>query len=113
LHTEDELDSHGMIHVIATIELTPGGREAFLKEFHALVPHVHAEDGCIAYGPAVDVASGIPLQGALRKDVVTVVEQWRDVAALQAHLVAPHMQAYRGKVKDLVRGTQLQVLEPA
>jgi quinol monooxygenase YgiN len=102
-----------MIHVIATIELAPGGREAFLKEFHALVPHVKAEDGCIAYGPTVDVASGIPVQGALRADVVTVVEQWRDVPALQAHLVAPHMQAYRGRVKDLVRGMQLQVLEPA
>jgi quinol monooxygenase YgiN len=102
-----------MIHVIATIELAPGGREAFLKEFHALVPSVKAEDGCIAYGPTVDVASGIPAQGSLRADVVTVVEQWRDVPALQAHLVAPHMQAYRGKVKDLVRGMQLQVLEPA
>ena len=101
-----------MIHVIATIELAPGGREAFLKEFHALVPQVKAEDGCIAYGPTVDVASGIPVQGSLRADVVTVVEQWRDVAALQAHLLAPHMQAYRGKVKDLVRGMQLQVLEP-
>ena len=102
-----------MIHVIATIELAPGGREAFLQEFHALVPQVKAEDGCIAYGPTVDVASGIPVQGSLRADVVTVVEQWRDVPALQAHLVAPHMQAYRGKVKDLVRGMQLQVLEPA
>jgi len=102
-----------MIHVIATIELAPGGREAFLKEFHALVPQVTAEDGCIAYGPTVDVASGIPVQGALRADVVTVVEQWRDVAALHAHLAAPHMQTYRGKVKDLVRGMQLQVLAPA
>lgn len=102
-----------MIHVIATIELAPGGREAFLNEFHALVPQVKAEDGCIAYGPTIDVASGIPVQGSLRADVVTVVEQWRDVAALQAHLLAPHMQAYRGKVKDLVRGMQLQVLEPA
>ncbi|MES1213795.1 MAG: putative quinol monooxygenase [Singulisphaera sp.] len=102
-----------MIHVIATIHLTPGRRTEFLKEFHALVPLVKAEKGCIDYGPTVDVASGIPVQGALRDDVVTVVEKWQDLDCLRAHLVAPHMQTYRTKVKDLVRDMQLQVLEPA
>lgn len=102
-----------MIHVIATIRVAAGRRADFLKEFHALVPAVKAEAGCIAYGPTIDVASGIPVQGALREDVVTVVEQWKDIPALQAHLVAPHMQAYREKVKGLVLGMDLQVLEPA
>ncbi|HEY1600655.1 MAG TPA: putative quinol monooxygenase [Pirellulales bacterium] len=102
-----------MIHVIATIQLTPGRRADFLKEFHALVPSVKAEPGCLDYGPTIDIASGIPVQGALREDVVTVVERWKDLDALRAHLVAPHMQAYRTKVKDLVQGTQLQVLGPA
>jgi len=102
-----------MIHVIASITLAAGRRADFLKEFHALVPLVKAEAGCLDYGPAVDVASGIPVQGALRDDVVTVVERWKDLDALRAHLAAPHMQSYRGKVKDLVLGMQLQVLEPA
>jgi quinol monooxygenase YgiN len=102
-----------MIHVIATIELASGRRAEFLKEFHALVPSVKAEAGCIDYGPAIDVASGIPVQGALRSDVVTVVERWKDLDALRAHLTAPHMQAYRAKTKDLIRGMRLQVLEPA
>ncbi|MBI2823172.1 MAG: antibiotic biosynthesis monooxygenase [Planctomycetia bacterium] len=102
-----------MIHVIATVQLAAGRRADFLKEFHAVVPLVKAEAGCLDYGPAVDVASGIPLQGPLRGDVVVVVERWRDLDALRAHLAAPHMQTYRAKVKDLVQGTQLQVLEPA
>ncbi len=34
-----------MIHVIATIELNPGTREAFLEEFRKLVPLVRAEAG--------------------------------------------------------------------
>ena len=34
-------------------------------------------------------------------------------AALEAHLVAPHMGPYRAKVKPIVVGTQLQILEPA
>jgi quinol monooxygenase YgiN len=102
-----------MIHVIATIELAEGQREAFLREFRALVPKVHAEAGCLEYGPTVDVISGIGAQIAQRPDVVTVVEKWRDLASLQAHLVAPHMQEYRPRVKHLVRSTTLQVLEPA
>jgi quinol monooxygenase YgiN len=102
-----------MIHVIATIELAPGMRAAFLKEFHALMPLVHAEQGCIEYGPAVDLASGIAAQPAVRTDAVLVIEKWSDLPALTAHLAAPHMAAYREKVKDIVRGVSLQILEPA
>ncbi len=102
-----------MIHVIASIELVEGQRDAFLKEFRALVPQVRAENGCLEYGPAVDVASGIGAQGPPRANVVTVIEKWSDLAALKAHLVAPHMEAYRPRVKHLVRSTTLQVLEPA
>jgi quinol monooxygenase YgiN len=102
-----------MIHVIATIEIVAGKRDAFLNEFRALVPKVRTEAGCLEYGPTVDVASGIPAQGTPRADVVTVVEKWRDVPALQAHLVAPHMQEYRLRVKHLLRSTTLQILEPA
>jgi quinol monooxygenase YgiN len=101
-----------MIHVIATIELVEGQRAAFLKEFQALVPQVRAEVGCLEYGPTIDVASGMTAQGSPRDNVVTVVEKWSDLAALQAHSVAPHMEAYRPRVKHLVRSTKLQVLEP-
>ena len=102
-----------MIHVLAAIELRPGQREAFLGEFRKLVPMVRAEKGCLEYGPAIDVAGGIPLQVHPREHVVIVVEKWADVAALKAHLEAPHMAEYRGRVKDLVVNVSLQVLQPA
>lgn len=102
-----------MIHVIATITVAEGRRADFIAEFHRVVPAVLAEDGCIAYGPTVDLATGLPPQIPLRADVVTIVEAWRDLDALRAHLVAPHMAAYRERVKGLVRSAQLQVLEPA
>jgi len=102
-----------MIHVLATIAVVAGKRDAFLAEFHRVMPAVLAEDGCLAYGPAVDVDSGIPIQPPLRADAVVVIEQWRDLAALKAHLQAPHMAAYRERVKGLVGGVQLQVLQPA
>ena len=101
-----------MIHVIATIELKAGARERFLQEFLKVVPAVRAEDGCIEYGAAVDVASGMALQGPLRADVVTIIEKWSSLATLAAHSVAPHMQAYRPRVKEFVIRTALQILEP-
>lgn len=102
-----------MIHVIATIEVADGKRAAFLAEFHRIVPLVRAEAGCIEYGPTVDVAAGLSMPTPSRNNVVVVIEKWASVDALRAHTIAPHMQDYRVRVKDLVVGVQLQVLEPA
>lgn len=102
-----------MIHVLATVELVPGQREAFLVEFAKLVPLVRAEDGCLEYGPAVDVATSIAVQVAPRPDVVIVVEKWATLAALEVHLTAPHMADYRLRVKGLVKEVSLQILQPA
>ena len=102
-----------MICVIATIEVNEGQRDAFLKEFAQLVPKVRAEEGCIEYGPMIDVPTNIPVQSPERKNVVTVVEKWESVEALETHLIAPHMLEYKKAVKDIVAGMSIQVLEPA
>ncbi len=102
-----------MIHVIADIELHPGRRDAFIAEFRKLVPLVLAEDGCIEYGPAIDVPTGIGAQLPLRANGVTVVEKWQSVEHLKRHLDAPHMHDYRVAVRDMVVGTKLAVVEPA
>ncbi|MDP6636395.1 MAG: putative quinol monooxygenase [Phycisphaerae bacterium] len=102
-----------MIHVIATIDIAPGKRDEYLELFAVLVPKVLAEDGCLSYGPAVDIDSGIRVQIPLRENVVTVVEQWSDLDALQAHLRAPHMAEYKEAVEGIVVGLTLQVLQPA
>jgi quinol monooxygenase YgiN len=49
---------------------------------------------------------------AARADIAVVVEQWQDVACLKAHQVAPHMTAYRERVKGLVVSVAVQVLDP-
>jgi len=102
-----------MIIVLARIELTPGSRAKFLEEFHRLMPDVHAEAGCIEYGPAIDAVTALPRQLKLGENVVMIVEKWESLAHLEAHLVAPHMTPYRERVKDLVRSTELMVLDPA
>lgn len=102
-----------MIHVIATIEIAPGKRTEFLREFYQIVPEVRAEKGCVEYGPTVDLPTSIPAQPPVREDVVTIVERWETLDDLEAHLIAPHMLAYRTRVKDLVRHATLQILETA
>ena len=102
-----------MIHVVAAIELRPGTRERFLREFARLVPEVRAERGCIEYAGAVDLPTGIHVQDPPRPDVVAVIEKWESLAALADHLEAPHMQAYRARVREFVVGTTIKVLEPA
>jgi quinol monooxygenase YgiN len=102
-----------VIHVIATIEVVPGRRDAVLAEFRRIVPVVQREAGCLEYGPTVDVLSGIASQVPLRDNVVTVIEKWASLDALRAHTTAPHMVDYRSGVKDLVARVQLQILGPA
>jgi quinol monooxygenase YgiN len=102
-----------MIHVIATIKVKPGMREKFLEILKANLSHVTAEKGCLAYVPTLDVESGIPVQMDLRPDVVTLVEAWESLDDLLAHLKAPHMLAYRERVKDIVKNISLHVMAPA
>ncbi len=102
-----------MIFVIATIDLNPGTRAAFLVEFKKNVALVLAEDGCISYAPAVDAQTGFPTQFQTGADSVTVIEQWASVDALKAHAVAPHMKTYRSAVKDFVKSVELRVFDPA
>lgn len=101
-----------MIHVIAQIEIQPGKRDAFLAEFHKLAPSVHAEEGCLEYGPTIDAETDVAAQQR-NPHRVTIVEKWESLDHLKAHLVAPHMTAYRQKVADLVAGMTLHILEPA
>ena len=99
-----------MIHVLAFLTAKPGQRDAVLKIFTANLPAVHAEDGCIEYGAAADVAGATPAFGA---DTFVVVEKWRDQAALAAHGASPHMRAFAAAIKDLVTDIKVHVLEPA
>lgn len=99
-----------MIHVLAIITAKPHQRAALLEAFKANVPAVHAEAGCIEYGPVTDVDGADPAFGP---DTFVVVEKWETMAALKAHAVAPHMIAYGAKTKDLVAKRAVHVLTSA
>ena len=101
-----------MIHVLAIITAQPGQREAVLAIFRANMAAVHAEKGCIEYGPAID-APGAPGQTELGPDTFCVIEKWADMDALRAHASASHMAAYAAKVKPLLASRIIHVLSPA
>jgi len=42
-----------------------------------------------------------------------VIEKWASIEHLRAHAVAPHMQDYGAKAKDLIAARAIHVLGPA
>jgi quinol monooxygenase YgiN len=101
-----------MIHVLAIITARSGMRDAVLKEMHANVPAVLAEDGCIEYGPVIDAEDVGPFQTKIGPDSFVVVEKWASIEALRAHAAAPHMQAYGARTKDMLASRVIHVLTP-
>jgi quinol monooxygenase YgiN len=99
-----------MIHVLAFITAKPGQRAALLQEFHAIVPVVRAEAGCIEYGPVVDEEGFGGIQTPLGPDMFAVVEKWESGAALRAHAAAPHMAAYAARAKEMIVRRVIHVL---
>jgi quinol monooxygenase YgiN len=102
-----------MIHVIAVITAKPGKREEILRHFRANVPNVHAEDGCIEYGAAIDADNALPFQTRYGAETFVVVEKWESMEALKAHAAAPHMAAYGAKSKELIASRVVHILSPA
>ena len=101
-----------MINVLASINIKPGKMSEFLPICKANIPNVRQEKGCIEYAATLDVDAGLDPQ-VLDENMVTVIEKWESLEALNDHLVAPHMLSYREQVKDLVETVTLKVLEEA
>lgn len=102
-----------MIHVIAVITAKPGQRDEVLRHFHANMPAVRAEQGCIEYGLAIDADPALPVQTKYGPDTFVVIEKWASLDALKAHAVAPHMKAYAAQTKELIANRAIHVLSPA
>jgi quinol monooxygenase YgiN len=102
-----------MIHVIAMITAKPGMRDAILREFRANMPAVHAEQGCIEYGPAIDAEGIGKFQTKFGDDTFVVIEKWESPQALAAHAASPHMAAYAARTKDMIANRVIHVLSPA
>ena len=101
-----------MIHVLAIITAKPGMREPILAAFRANMPAVHAEKGCIEYGPAIDAEGAGGLQAKFGAETFVVIEKWESLDALKAHAVSPHMAAYAAKTREMIASRVIHVLQP-
>ncbi len=72
------------------------GKGTELRElFAGLVDPTRAEDGCVGY----ELLSSLDDELAF-----TFVEEWRDRAALDAHLASPHVRAANVRLPELLDG---------
>jgi quinol monooxygenase YgiN len=101
-----------VIHVVAVITAKPGMRGQILESFHANMPVVHAEKGCIEYGPAVDAEGAGSFQSKFGPDTFVVIEKWESLDALKAHGASPHMAAYAAKTREMIASRVIHVLQP-
>ena len=72
--------------IAGTVRVPPENLEAFRPHMEAMLAASRAEDGCLEYSYAVDVAD---------PGLIRVFEAWRDQAAIDAHFTMPHMAAWR------------------
>lgn len=74
------------ILIAGTVRVPPENLAAFKPHMLAMLEASRAEDGCLTYSYAEDVAE---------PGLIRVYEAWRDLAALDAHFQTAHMAAWR------------------
>ncbi len=74
------------ILIAGTVRVPPENLDRFKPHMERMLAASRAEDGCITYSYAIDVAD---------PGLVRVFEAWRDQSAIEAHFKAPHMAEWR------------------
>ena len=72
--------------IAGTVRVPPENLARFKPHMLAMLEASRAEDGCLTYSYAEDVAE---------PGLIRVYEAWRDQAALDAHFQATHMATWR------------------
>ena len=92
------------IVVAGTFRIAPERLAALKPHFAEMAAATAREDGCLAYAFAEDLQD----PGLLR-----VFERWRDHAALDAHLKATHVGAFRKAVGADLREPSFKIFDIA
>jgi quinol monooxygenase YgiN len=75
-----------MIYVIATSQVKPESRDAFIKGAKQCITETRKEKGCLAYESHASIND---------PNLFVVVERWASREDLSAHSRAPHMKVWR------------------
>jgi quinol monooxygenase YgiN len=78
--------------IAGTMRLPPENLAALKPHMFTMLAASRAEDGCVTYSYAEDVAE---------PGLIRVYEVWRDQAAIEAHFKAPHMTPWRAACAEL------------
>ena len=91
-----------ILHV--TYTCSPGRAEPFVKAVKdsGLQAVIRKEDGCLQYDYHLSCEA---------PDTVVLIECWRDAAALDRHLVQPHMEDLRRLKGEYAMDTKLERYE--
>lgn len=100
-----------MIHVIAAIQAKEGQREALVHAFQQILPTVQRKPGCLEYTLALHARTDLAGQAPYDDNVVTIVEKWSDLNALNEHLADPRFLAWLEQQWDMVEDASMQVLD--
>src|ERR1700722_514811 len=75
-----------MIYVVATSQVKPESRDAFIKGAKECIAATRKEKGCISYESHASIND---------PNLFVVVERWESREDLNAHARAPHMKVWR------------------
>ena len=90
------------VYVIARVQARAEHRAEMETELRHMVAATRAEPGCLRYDLFADLDGGAGF---------SLFEAYRDAAALEAHRLSAHYQAYRSRTGDwLAAPTVVQVL---
>ena len=101
-----------MIYGVVSVRVKPGKVQEYIALFKSIAGKVREEKGCVQYVSTTDFEIGVPIQ-TLDKSVVTIIEKWESLEALQKHLAAPYMEDFFKKEGALVESTVLKMLQEA
>jgi quinol monooxygenase YgiN len=93
-----------VIYVVATTQIKPECREAFLKGASECITETRKEKGCISYQGHTSIDD---------PNLYVVVERWESREHLNAHARAPHMRIWREYSNPLKISTAIEIISDA
>jgi quinol monooxygenase YgiN len=90
-----------MIYDIATTQVKPESREAFIKGAKAFIAETRKEEGCLYFEGHTSIHD---------PNLYVVVERWESRDDLNAHARAPHMKTWREYSVPLKVSTVIEVV---
>lgn len=82
-----------MIMVTATITAKPGQRDAIIEKAQDLIESTRLEPGCISYHLYASTEN---------KDVLLMLEHWKNTEVLEAHMQTEHFKAFGVAIGDIL-----------